>query len=67
MWELNAKKHPNEWPVNVGLARGYSANGRYKDALKYAKLAIAQAPDDQNRNVLKTGIEKLEQGRDMNQ
>jgi len=67
VWELNAKKHPNEWPVNVGLARGYSANGRYKDALKYAKLAVAQAPDDQNRNVLKTGIEKLEQGRDMNQ
>jgi tetratricopeptide (TPR) repeat protein len=67
VWELNAKKHPNEWPVNVGLARGYSANGKYKDALKYAKLAAAQAPDDQNKKALQTGIEKLEQGKDMNQ
>ncbi|HKO57043.1 MAG TPA: DUF2911 domain-containing protein [Thermoanaerobaculia bacterium] len=67
VWELNAKRHPNEWPVNVGLARGYSANGKYKDALKYAKLAAAQAPDDQNKKVLQTGIEKLEQGKDMNQ
>ena len=37
VWELNAKRQPNTWPVNVGLARGYSAVGRYKDALKYAK------------------------------
>jgi len=67
IFELNAKRHPNEWPVNVGLARGNSAVGRYKEALKYAKLALAQAPDDGNRSVLKAGIEKLEQGKDMNQ
>ena len=67
VFELNAKKHPNEWPVNVGLARGYSAVGRYKDALKYAKLAVAQAPDDNNRKNLEAGIAKLEQGKDMNQ
>ena len=66
-WELNAKKHPNEWPVNVGLARGYSAVGRYQDALKYAKLALAQAPDENNKKNLQTGITKLEQGKDMNQ
>jgi tetratricopeptide (TPR) repeat protein len=66
VFELNAKRHPNTWPVNVGLARGYSAVGRYKDALKYAKLALAQAPDDQNRAVLSEGIKKLEAGKDMN-
>ena len=66
VYELNAKKHPNQWPVNVGLARGYSSVGRYKDALKYAKLALAQAPDDNNRKNLQSGIEKLEQGKDMN-
>jgi tetratricopeptide (TPR) repeat protein len=66
VFELNAKRHPNAWPVNVGLARGYSAVGRYKDALKYAKLALAQAPDDQNRAVLTEGIKKLEAGKDMN-
>jgi tetratricopeptide (TPR) repeat protein len=67
VFELNAKKHPNQWPVNVGLARAYSALGRYEEALKHAKLALEQAPDDGNRNALKAGIAKLEQGKDMNQ
>lgn len=66
IWELNSKRHPNQWPVNVGLARGYSANGKYKDALKYAKLALAQAPDDLNKRNLEAGIKKLEAGQDMN-
>lgn len=66
VWELNAKRHPNAWPVNVGLARGYSAAGRYKDALKYAKLALAQAPDEINRQSLTAGIKKLEAGQDWN-
>jgi len=66
VFELNAKRHPNAWPVNVGLARGYSAVGRYKDALKAAKAALAQAPDDQNKKVLSDGIKKLEAGKDMN-
>ena len=66
VWEANAKRHPNTWPVHVGLARGYSAVGRYKDALKHAKLALAQAPDDQNKQTLTAGIKKLEEGKDMN-
>jgi len=66
VWELNAKRFPNQWPVNVGLARGYSAIGKYKDALKYAKLALAQAPDPVNKKALEDGIKKLEAGQDMN-
>jgi tetratricopeptide (TPR) repeat protein len=67
VWELNAKKHPNVWPVNVGLARGYSAVGRYQDALKHAKLALAEAPDPVNKAALEAGVAKLESGKDMNQ
>lgn len=66
VWELNAKLHPNVWPVNVGLARGYSAVGRYKDALKYAKLALAQAPDGVNKHMLEDAVKALEAGKDMN-
>ncbi len=66
VFELNAKRHPNEWPVHVGLARGYSAVGRYKEALKHAKLALAQAPDEINKKTLADGIKKLEEGKDMN-
>ena len=67
IWELNAKRNPNVWPVHVGMARGLSANGRYKEALEHAKLALAQAPDDLNRRTLEAGIKKLEEGKDMNQ
>jgi hypothetical protein len=63
VFELNAKKHPNAWPVNVGLARGYSAVGRTKDALKHAKLAVQQAPDDLNKKNLQKMVEDLEAGR----
>jgi tetratricopeptide (TPR) repeat protein len=66
IWQLNAKRHGSEWPVNVGLARGYSAAGNYKEALKYAKLALAQAPDEANRKGLQAAVTKLEAGKDMN-
>jgi tetratricopeptide (TPR) repeat protein len=65
-WQLNQKRYGDAWPVNVGLARGNSAVGKYKEALKYAKLALAQAPDEGNKKMLQTGIEKLEAGKDMN-
>ena len=63
---MNAKLHPNEWPVNVGLMRAYSAQGNYKEALKYAKMALAQAPDDGNKKNLETMVKKLEEGKDVN-
>ncbi|MDP9360984.1 MAG: DUF2911 domain-containing protein [Acidobacteriota bacterium] len=66
VWELNAKRFPGVWPVNVGLARGYSAAGRYPEALKYAKLALAQAPDEQNKKNLEGMVKKLEAGQDIN-
>jgi len=66
VWQLNAKLHPNTWPVNVGLMRAYSAQGNYKEALKYAKMALAQAPDDGNKKNLENMVKKLEEGKDVN-
>ncbi|HXA15934.1 MAG TPA: DUF2911 domain-containing protein [Thermoanaerobaculia bacterium] len=66
VFELNAKRNPGVWPVNFGLARGYSAVGRYPDALKYAKLALPQAPDEGNKKNIEAAIKKLEAGQDMN-
>jgi hypothetical protein len=60
IFEMNAKRHPNAWPVNVGLARGYKAAGKNKEALKYAKLAVAQAPDELNRKALEGLVKELE-------
>lgn len=66
LFQMNAKRFAGAWPTNAGLARGYSAVGKYKDALKYAKLALAQAPDEQNRKFLEDAIAKLEAGKDIN-
>ncbi|MEM6845254.1 MAG: DUF2911 domain-containing protein [Bacteroidota bacterium] len=67
VFKLNAEKHPNTWPVNVGLARGYSAVGDYKKALKHAKIAHEEAPDTLNKDNLQVAIEVLEKGEDFNQ
>jgi len=66
VFELNAKRHPNQWPVNVGLARGNAALGRTKEALKYATLALAQAPDENNKKNLEAMIKTLEEGKPLN-
>ncbi|WKN32643.1 DUF2911 domain-containing protein [Porifericola rhodea] len=66
VFKHNAKKFPDTWPVNVGLARGYSATGDYKKALKYAKIAHEEAPDELNKNSLQAAIQSLEKGEDIN-
>ena len=60
VFETNARRFPNEWPVNVGLARGYAAAGRNKEALKAARAALAQAPDEGNRAALARMVSDLE-------
>ena len=66
VWELNAKRFPDAWPVNVSMARANSAKGNYPEALKYAKAALAQAPDEGNKKNLEGAIKKLEAGQDIN-
>lgn len=65
-FKLNAQKNPNVFTTDVGLARGYSANGDYKNALKYAKLALPLAPDKVNKDSLAKMIDMLGQGKDVN-
>ena len=57
---------PRQWPVHVGLMRGYSAMGDQKKALAEAKLALAQAPDDANKRNLEGLVKQLEQGKALN-
>jgi tetratricopeptide (TPR) repeat protein len=63
---FNAKKNGTTWPVNVGLARGYSAVGDTKKALKYAKLALTQAPDAANKSSIETLIKTLGESKAVN-
>ncbi|MCP9753280.1 DUF2911 domain-containing protein [Ferruginibacter sp. HRS2-29] len=65
-FKLNAQKNPGVFTTNMGLARGYSATGDYKNALKYAKLALPQAPDKQNVDAINNYIIMLGEGKDIN-
>jgi hypothetical protein len=68
VFKLNAQLHPDVWPVNYGLARGYSAVGDYKSALEALLKAQTQVPagDEVNAEAIKLNIEKLRNGKDIN-
>jgi tetratricopeptide (TPR) repeat protein len=68
VFKLNAQLHPDAWPVNYGLARGYSAMGDYKAALEALLKAQAQVPagDAVNAEAVRVNIEKLKKGLDIN-
>lgn len=67
-FKLNARLHPDVWPVNYGLARGYSAVGDYKSALQALLKAQSQVPpgDAANAAAVMLNIEKLKRGQDIN-
>ncbi|MBS1509527.1 MAG: DUF2911 domain-containing protein [Bacteroidetes bacterium] len=67
VFKVNAQKNPNVFTTDMGLVRGYSANGDFKNALKYAKLAQPLAPDKGNKDALEKYIPMLEKGQDINQ
>jgi hypothetical protein len=63
VFQANAKRFPNQWPVHVSLMRGYSATGDLKRALAEARLAVPQAPDPANRAALEAAVKTLESGK----
>ena len=63
IFRLNYERNGDQWPVHVGLARGYAANGDLKQALEHARKALAQAPDALNRQNLEAMVAALEAGR----
>lgn len=65
-FKMNAHKNPNNFTTYMGLMRGYSANGDYKNALKYAKEAQALAPDAANKSAVENFIKMLSEGKDVN-
>lgn len=66
VFKMNAKKNKDTWPVHYGLARGYSAKGEYKTALKHLKKALENAPNAASKGRVQANIAKLEKGEDIN-
>lgn len=66
IFKYNAQKNPNDkFTPNVGLARGYTALGDKKNAIKHWELAMKNLPEDQKANVAfyEAEIKKLKEGK----
>ncbi len=63
VFERNHKKFNGAWPTNAGMMRGYSAMGDLKKALEHAKLALAQAPNEQSKKTIEDAIATLQAGK----
>jgi len=66
VFQYNANKFKDQWPVHYGLARAYSANGDYETALKHLEIAHNNAPDPGSKGRVEANIEKLKKGEDIN-
>ncbi len=66
VFKTNFAKNPNQFTTLMGMMRGYSANGDYKTALKYAQQALPLATEINNKNNLLAMIDKLKEGKDVN-
>ena len=53
------------WFTHTGMARIYSSQGKYDDAAKEMKLALAAAPENQ-KNYVDGLVKKLEARQDIN-
>ena len=66
VFQMNLKKNPNQFTTLFGMTRAYAANADYKNAIKYASLALTVSPDDQSKKFISDAIEKLKKGEDIN-
>ena len=66
IFKYNAQKNPGDkFTPNVGLARGYTAMGDKKNAIKYWELAIKNLPEEQKQFLpqYEAEVKKLKEGK----
>ncbi len=65
IFKANAKKFPDSWTTHMGLARVYSAQGDFDNAVKEVKLSLTSAPDSNKAN-LENYVKRLQNKEDIN-
>lgn len=65
--QLSQKKNGDVFAANNGLMYAYSAKGDFKNAMKFANKAFAQAPAEPAKKQIEGFIAKLKEGKDINQ
>jgi tetratricopeptide (TPR) repeat protein len=65
VFRSTAKKFPDYWTSHMGLARVYSAQGDFDNAVKEVKLSLTGAPDSNKAN-LENYVKRLQAKEDIN-
>jgi hypothetical protein len=65
IFRSTAKKFPDYWTSHMAMARVYSAQGDFENALKEVKLSLAGAPDSNKAN-LENYVKRLQNKEDIN-
>jgi tetratricopeptide (TPR) repeat protein len=65
IFRSTAKKFPDYWTSHMGLARVYSSQGDFDNAVKEVKLSLVTAPDSNKAN-LEGYVKKLQNKEDIN-
>ena len=67
IFKASEKRYGDMYGVNNGLMSGYSAVGDFKNAIRHAEKAMAQAPNENTKKQIEGFIAKLKEGKDINQ
>ncbi len=65
IFRSNYKKFPDYWTSHVGMARVYSSQGDFDNAVKEMQTALTTAPDSNKAN-LQSYVKRLESREDIN-
>ncbi len=65
VFKSTAKRFPDYWTSHIGLARVYSAQGDFDNAVKEIRLSLTTAPDSNKANLEKY-VKRLENKEDIN-
>jgi hypothetical protein len=66
VYRSNAKKFPDYWTSHLGLARVYSSQGDFDNAVKEVQTALTGVPDDANKSNLQNYVKRLQSKDDIN-
>jgi hypothetical protein len=65
VYRSTAKKFPDYWTTHLGMARVYSAQGDFDNAVKEVKMSLTGAPDSNKPN-LENYVKRLQAKEDIN-
>jgi tetratricopeptide (TPR) repeat protein len=66
IFRTSAKKYPDYWLTHVGLARVYSGQGQYDQAIKEMQAALLGVPDETNKSRIVNYVKRLQSKEDIN-